>query len=299
MSIVVESDYTLEVVAPEVSTEFSLVRKLDACPTDVIAPECAAANYGNFIINVGATDTVVTRFNWENSGLSTYNQSVLTDQDGEVLASTGFDQVPGQELISAQYIVAPDVPGTYPRSQTITVTDMAGNTATETISYTIIVEAPQLEVDFSLVRKLDACPTDVIAPECAAANYGNFSITVGATDTVVTRFDWENAGLGTFDQSVLTDQDGEELANTGFNQVTGQRLISAQYIVAPSQIGTHNFSQTITVTDFGGNTATETINYTIIVQAPQLEVDFSLLRKIDACPTDVIAPECAAARPLR
>ncbi|MEL7162474.1 MAG: hypothetical protein AAFN92_17080, partial [Bacteroidota bacterium] len=251
-SLEIEGEYTLDVVSPKLETAFSLVRKIDACPTDVIAPECTGQNYGNFTINVGATDTVVTRFDWENDGLSTLDESVLVDQDGEELASTGFDMDPGQRLISAQYIVAPELPGTYVYSQTITVTDFAGNTATATANYTIIVEAPELETAFSLVRKIDACPTDVIASVCGGQNYGNLTINVGATDTVVTRFDWENAGLGTFDQSVLVDQDGEELANTGFNQVSGQRLISAQYIVAPAEIGTHTFSQTVTVTDFGG-----------------------------------------------
>jgi len=133
----VTGNYTLHVVAPQVSTDFSLVRKIDACPVDVIAPECPASNYGNFSINVGATDTVVTRFNWTNAGESTLTESVLTDQDGNILAQTGFDMEPGQTLISAQYIVAPALPGSYPRSQTITVTDFAGNTDTETINYTI------------------------------------------------------------------------------------------------------------------------------------------------------------------
>ncbi|MEM9929594.1 MAG: hypothetical protein AAF840_07235, partial [Bacteroidota bacterium] len=192
----VTNTYTINVVAPEVTTDFSLVRKIDACPDADTAPNCGTSNYGNLTLTLGPTDTFVTRFNWENTGASTFDQSLLIDQDGDQLASTGFDQVPGQTLISALFFEAPALPGTYNYSQTITVTDFAGNTDNATVNYTIIVQGPSVDTDFSMVRKLEACPEAESAGGCGPTNYGTFSITVGPTDTVVTRFNWENTSLG-------------------------------------------------------------------------------------------------------
>ncbi|MEM6771174.1 MAG: hypothetical protein AAF597_11365, partial [Bacteroidota bacterium] len=268
-------NYTIVVQGPSIDTDFSLVRKIDACPGDIIAALCGTTNYGNFTITVGPTDTVVTRFNWENTALGTIDLSVLTDQDGEELVITGFNQVTGQELISPQYIVAPAQIGTHNFSQTITVTDFGGNSISETVNYTIIVQGPSVDVDFSLVRKADACPEAAIAALCGTTNYGNRSITVGAGDTLVTRFNWENTSLGTIDLSVLNDQDGEELVITDFDQVTGQELISPQFIIAPGEPGIYFWSQTITVTDFGGNTTSETIDYEV---------------KVDCAMGDIAAP---------
>ncbi|MEO0731262.1 MAG: T9SS type A sorting domain-containing protein, partial [Bacteroidota bacterium] len=180
--------------------------------------------------------------------------------------------------------------------QTITVTDFAGNTATATVNYTIIVEAPQVAVDFSLVRKKDACPTDVIAPECTTTNYGNTTLTVGAADTIVTRFDWTNIGLGTFDQSVLTDQDNNPLSNTGFDQETGQTLILSLYLVSPDAPGTYQWSQTVTVTDLGGNTATSTVNYTIIVDCSILD-DAPPVARCQDITVDLLPGETATITP--
>jgi hypothetical protein len=113
MSVTVEGQYTLDVVAPMVNPEFGVARQTDVCD-NTIAPNCPVP-YGALdgqTITVGL-DTFTTRFAWTNSGMSTYDLINLVDQDGFQIANTGFDQEPGQTLISARHWEAPGTPGTY------------------------------------------------------------------------------------------------------------------------------------------------------------------------------------------
>ena len=257
----VNSNYVLNIVGPEVTTAFGVARKKDLCPS-IMAASCPVPT-GVFSVTVGATDTIVTRFEWTNSGLGQFDLINIVDQDGVQFVNTGFDQEPGQTLISSEDWVAPNTPGTYEWSQKLTITDKAGNTVVKTVEYDVIVEAPEVSVEFGVGRKADLCP-NISAPSCPVP-VDVFAVTVGAADTLVTRFAWTNTGLAQYDHINIVDQDGFQFTNTGFDQVSGQTLISAQDWVAPDTPGTYNWSQKLTITDQGGNVIDTTINYTVTV----------------------------------
>jgi len=90
-------------------------------------------------------------------------------------------------------------------------------------------------------------------------------VTVGAGDTLTTRFAWTNIGLGEFDLLNLVDQDNEQLTNSEFDQQPGQTLISSHHLIAPDVAGTYNWSQKLTVTDKGGNVITSSVNFIVKV----------------------------------
>ncbi|TXF89411.1 T9SS type A sorting domain-containing protein [Neolewinella aurantiaca] len=295
-SLSVTNDYTLDVVAPEVSVEFGVARQADVCDNEPTAPNCPVP-YGALngqTVTIGALDTFTTRFAWTNSGLSTFDMENLVDQDDFQIANTGFDQEPGQTLISSRHWEAPAAPGTYNYSQTLTVTDMGGNVVTETVTFIVIVEAPMVEVEFGVARQADVCDNEPTAPNCPVP-YGALNgqtVTVGALDTFTTRFAWTNSGLGAFDMENLVDQDGFEVASTGFDQEPGQTLISSRHWEAPAAPGTYNYSQTLTATDMGGNVVTETVTFIVIVEAPMVEVEFGVARQADVCDNEPTAPNC-------
>ncbi len=294
-SEVVQNTYVIDVVPPTVSVEFGVALQSDVCD-NTIAPNCPVP-YGALngqTVTVGALDTFTTRFAWTNDGLSTFDMESLVDQDNFQIASTGFDQTPGQTLISSRHWEAPAAPGTYNYSQTLTVTDFAGNTATATVTYIIIVQAPQVSVEFGVARQADVCDNQPLAAVCSVP-YGALdgqTITVGALDTFTTRFAWTNEGLNEWDMENLVDQDNFQIANTGFNQEPGQTLISSRHWEAPAAPGTYNYSQTLTVTDLGGNTAMFTVTYLVIVQAPQVSVEFGVANQNDVCPDVTTAALC-------
>ena len=169
------------------------------------------------------------------------------------------------------------------------IADDKGQAFSEKDVYELRFNPPSVSVEFGVVRKADACP-GAIAPNCNVPN-GINQITVGAADSLVTRFAWTNSGLGDFDLINIVDQDGFQIANTGFNQMPGQTLVSAKTWVAPDVIGTHHWSQTLTITDQGGNVIDTTVNYVVIVTPPSVSVEFGVVRKADTCP-GAIAPNC-------
>ncbi|MEO0731259.1 MAG: T9SS type A sorting domain-containing protein [Bacteroidota bacterium] len=273
--LTVEGEYVLEVVAPSVSTEFGMMRKKDICPNAQYPGECfntgTEVEYGVFTLNIGATDTIFTRLNWTNTGLSTIDWTRLTDQDGTILATSFGDVSTGAGRIIPLFIEVPSVPGTYARSMTFTVTDLGGNTTSETINYTIIVEGPAVSTQFSLMRKEDACPLERLPARCSGTDFGNFTLQVGARDTIYIRLDFVNTGLSTIHLATLTNQDGLGFGNFVDPQVPGVRRSYRLFRITPADPGTYARSLTLTVTDSGGNTISETINYTLIVDCSILD----------------------------
>lgn len=137
---------------------------------------------------------------------------------------------------------------------------------TAEVTYIVIVEAPMVEIEFGVARQSDVCD-NTIAPNCPVP-YGpvnSQTVTLGAGDTLTTRFAWTNTGLGDYDLINVVDQDGFQIANTGFDQTPGQTLISARHWEAPDSPGTYNWSQTLTITDQGGNVITETVTFKVVV----------------------------------
>ncbi len=267
-SLSVEGEYTLDVVAPTVSVEFGVARQADICDNEPLAPNCNIP-FGALdgqTITVGAKDTFTTRYAWTNTGLGDYDLINIVDQDGFQIANTGFDQTPGQTLISARHWEAPANPGTYNYSQILTITDQGGNVVTQTVTYIVIVQAPMVSVEFGVARQADVCD-NTIAPNCIIpfGALNGQTVTVGAKDTFTTRYAWTNTGLGDYDLINIVDQDGFQIANTGFDQTPGQTLISARHWEAPADPGTYNYSQILTITDQGGNVVTETVTYIVIV----------------------------------
>jgi len=170
-------------------------------------------------------------------------------------------------LISSRHWEAPDVPGSYNFSLILTITDQGGNVITETVTYIVKVEPPKVAVEFGVANQNDVCPNETIAPNCPVP-YGPLNgqvVTVGAGDTLTTRFAWTNVGLGEWDLLNLVDQDGATLANSEFDQEPGQTLISSHHLIAPGASGNYNWSQTLTVTDKGGNVITETVTFIVVV----------------------------------
>jgi hypothetical protein len=177
-------------------------------------------------------------------------------------------------LISSRHWVAPGTPGTYNFSQILTITDMGGNIVTRTVTYIVKVEAPTVSIQFGVANQNDVCPNETIAPNCPVP-YGAANgqvVTVGAGDTLTTRYAWTNTGLGEYDLINVVDQDNFEIANTGFDQEPGQTLISSRHWEAPDSPGTYDWSQTLTITDMGGNVIVRTVTYQVIVNCNLIDL---------------------------
>ncbi len=211
-----------------VDIEFGVANQNDVCPNQPIAPNCpvpyGAAN--GQVVTVGAGDTLTTRFAWTNTGLGEYDLINVVDQDGFQIANTGFDQEPGQTLISSRHWVAPGANGTYDWSQTLTITDMGGNVITRTVTYQVIVD----------------CNISDLAAPTALCQDRTVSLRDGQTVNI-------NAGQiddGSFD---------------GCGQLAGGGIDISSFTCADEGVNI----VTLTVGDLRGNSATCTSEVTVVV----------------------------------
>ncbi len=148
---------------------------------------------------------------------------------------------------------------------------MAGNTATVSVNYTLIVVAPSLEItEFGIGRTDDSGDCDGSSNIACFALDGTTSLTVGARDSISAYFRWRNNGLSTID--LVTFQDNNAPGTEGIQEnprtidlAPGSNSFGTDFFVAPDAPGTYNRTFTLTATDFGGNTTMVSVNYTLIV----------------------------------
>ena len=173
--------------------------------------------------------------------------------------------------------------------------DVAGNLATYTVAYTLVVTAPQIKIaDFGLGRS-------TVYPACEPGNatacvplLGEAEVRAAAGERVTATFLVENTGaspirgLRTLDRAVpgytvVAEENGIfidlttyqlEPATTGWQTVT---------FTAPVQPGTYEHDVLVTARDLAGNAATARFAYTLIVEPPRVSIpDYGIGRAADS-----------------
>ncbi|MBC6995888.1 T9SS type A sorting domain-containing protein [Neolewinella lacunae] len=287
--------YTIEVVAPSLEiAAFGIGRTADSGACDGSSNTACFALDGTTSVTVGARDSISAYFRWRNNGLSTIDQVTFLDSnapgtEGIQENPRTIDLAPNANTFGTDFFVAPDAPGTYTRTFTLTATDLAGNTSTVSVNYTLVVVAPSLEIiEFGIGRTADSGACDGSSNTACFALDGTTSVTVGARDSISAYFRWRNNGLSTIDQVTFLDSNAPGTEGIQENPRTidlapNANTFGTDFFVAPDAPGTYTRTFTLTATDLAGNTTTVSVNYTLIVTAPSLAIiEFGIGRTADS-----------------
>lgn len=289
------ANYTLEVAAPMVSVEAFPVAATDICTdtTDIATCGVAPTATPNSITTYPG-EVIYLEYRLQNTGTVT-----LVDQEWDDslygITTSGANSNPGSDLRFRDLVVAPTSPGTYVGTVDYTGTDVAGNTATATLNYTIEVVAPVAEIEVFLVAAIDICTDTTDLATCGVAPTTTPNAIIAYPGEVIYQeFRLQNTGI-----VPLTDQEWDDslygITTSGANANPGSDLRFRSLIVAPTTPGTYTETVDYTGTDAYGNEVNRTASYAITVDAPIAEVEVFLVAAEAICTDTTDLATCGVA----
>ncbi|HWK71653.1 MAG TPA: retention module-containing protein [Burkholderiaceae bacterium] len=205
-------------------------------------------------IAAGAPGTVTAKVTLE-TGTRVGDHLVITDGDGTKLLDRPVTQDDLDEGILVE--VAVDASGEKPVEVTATVTDPAGNVATDTVEKNVDNSAPGISVELQGDANDDGI-------------YNVDEIAAGAAETVTAKVTLE-AGTKAGDTLVITDGNGTELLNRA---ITEEDLTEGVQLEVPvGADGATPVEVTATVSDAAGNEATDSDSKNVDNVAPAVSVE--------------------------
>jgi len=238
---------------------------------------------GTTSITVGARDSISAYFQWQNLGdgiidVVSFEDSNAAPNEGIGSPDRTIDMYPNAVTFGTGFFVAPDLPGTYNRTFTLTATDPAGNTGTTTVDYEITVLAPSVETSFGIGNASEEdCLLGGNTSGCSGIE-GQTLLTIGGGEIVAAYFDIRNTGGGTIDGILLTD--GAGTTGIGLISIDDQDAGEAVQLVdnfrAPDTAGVYVRTITVTVTYVTGLTLELDIEYTLNVVGPGFDFNYGV-----------------------
>ena len=173
----------------------------------------------------------------------------------------------GQTITFRFLETAPSVPGIYDIDVTYTGEDQAGNQATATGTYTIIVQGPNADFQVLLGDADDFCTDDTSVSTCSdLPNSAPNTITLVQNEPYLLEYLVQSTGTRSIVQHEITDEVlGTVLNTSAVTLPPGALLRSRRLLTAPSTPGTYTIEATYEGMDAFGIEVVVTTSYTLEV----------------------------------
>ncbi|MEM6771176.1 MAG: hypothetical protein AAF597_11375, partial [Bacteroidota bacterium] len=292
-SLTVDSEYTLEVVAPSASLDAELYNAEDFCTDVSDLASCGNGSGGTATLELAAGDIVYLEMPITNTGLTTLTNHSwsLNEGLGEVV-NTSFNLNAGGNITGRYLLDPPNSPGTYNYIITYTAEDQAGNDVTETLDIKVIVATPMAETSVELYVARDVCDDEDFLSSCGVESGGTNTLTVPPGRFVYLELNVENTGVDT-----LTDHNGDvpglgEVTSSSFLLRPSGIITLRNVLQAPTAPGNYNYVVTYSCTDLAGNPLEIDMPITLTVPEPQAETSVELYVARNVCDDEDSLTSC-------
>lgn len=287
--------YTLEVAAPMVDVEVLLVAADGFCTDTTDLVSCPVApNTSPNTITVAPGEVIYREYRLQNTGTVSLKTHEWDDSQYG-LTTNPANANPGSDLRFRALVAAPTVPGTYPITVDYTGTDEVGNTVMRTSNYTIVVAAPSADVEVFVLAADGFCTDTTDLASCPVApNTSPDIITTYPGEVIYREYRLQTTGIVT-----LKDHEWDDsqygLTTSPATANPGADLRFRNLVAAPTTPGTYPVTVEYTGFDAYDNEVTQTIFYTIIVEAPDANVEVFLVAADGFCTDTTDLASCPVA----
>ncbi|MEM7572322.1 MAG: T9SS type A sorting domain-containing protein [Bacteroidota bacterium] len=270
------ANYTLIVEEPEVEIFVYPILAEDICTDTTDLATCGVAPTSTpTTLTLAPGDIIYLEFRILNTGIVTLTNNDWDDQFyGLLFDDNGTNIRPGADIRFRSLLQAPTSPGIYNINLDYIGEDDFGNSFTASTTYTLIVEAPEVEVFAYPILAEDICTDTTDLATCGVAPTSTpTTLTLAPGDIIYLEFRILNTGIVTLTNNDWDDQFyGLLFDDNGTNIRPGADIRFRSLLQAPTSPGTYNITLDYIGEDDFGNSFTTSTTYTLIVEAPEVEV---------------------------
>ncbi|MEL7249802.1 MAG: hypothetical protein AAFO03_15345 [Bacteroidota bacterium] len=207
-------------------------------------------------LTIGAGESIYLEYDVTNTGTVTLTSAEIMDSEFGTIFDQGASISPGSTVTFRSLQTAPSEPGFYNIDVTFTGQDQAGNEATATGTYTIIVEGPNANLQIALGDGDDFCSDETDIATCSSLPItATNTITLVQNEIYLIEYEVENTGTTNLVEHIVTDNAfGTAVNNSVLNLAPGEVVTFRELVAAPSIPGIYNVEVTYEGTDTNGET---------------------------------------------